>query len=119
MSNDEIELVLKHIISGDRRNYSLIAATVMPDHVHLLLRPDRGADLSQIMKGIKGVSARLLNTLRGQRGSLWQDESWDRIVRDQAELDEKLAYMLDNPVRKGLTQDPREWPGFFLNQEAN
>jgi len=36
------------------------------------------------------------------------NESWDRIVRDQTELNEKLSYMLNNPVKKGLTEDPME-----------
>jgi hypothetical protein len=49
------------------------------------------------------------------RGSIWQDESWDRIIRDQKELDEKLHYMLYNPVRKGLVEDPWEWDGWLYN----
>ena len=62
----------------------------MPDHAHLILRPDRGYDLSRIMKGTKGATARRVNEARGKFDYLWQDESWDRILRNQDELDEKM-----------------------------
>lgn len=115
LSAPEIKAVLDHVVSGNDRFYTLFAATIMPDHGHLLLRPDRGYDLSRIMKGTKGVSAHLVNKLRGTTGRIWQDESWDRIVRDQAELEEKLKYMLDNAVKRGLVEDPWEWIGWWMN----
>lgn len=114
----ERQIVLSHLKGGDGLYYDLVAVVVMPDHVHALLRPREGIDLPRITKGVKGVSARLVNEARGTRGSLWQDESWDRIVRDQDELDEKLQYMLDNPVRKGLVADGWDYDGWYVNQEA-
>ena len=114
LTADERNVVLAHIRSGHRSYYTLVAITVMPDHVHSLIKPDRGVSLSRVLKGIKGVSARRVNTLRGTGGSLWQDESWDRIVRDESELREKLAYMVDNADRKGLAQDGWEYDGWYL-----
>ncbi len=65
------------------------------------------------MKGIKGVAARLLNQQQGTRGLVWQEESFDRIVRDQDELDQKLKYMLENPLRRDLVTDPWEYDGWY------
>ena len=110
--------VLSHLRSGDSTYYDLIAGIVMPDHVHALLRPKEGVELPRILKGMKGVSARIVNEARGRRGELWQDESWDRIVRDQKELDEKLQYMLDNPVRAGLVSDGGDYDAWYVNQKA-
>jgi REP element-mobilizing transposase RayT len=117
---DEVDRarVLSHLRSGDGTYYDLIAGIVMPDHVHALLRPKEGVELPRILKGIKGVSARIVNEARGGRGELWQDESWDRIVRDQKELDEKLQYMLDNPVRAGLVNDGWDYDAWYVNQQA-
>jgi len=112
----ERKIVLDHVKSGADRFYTLIAATVMPDHVHVLLTPRAGWELSRIMKGMKGVSAHLLNQHRREAGRVWQDESWDRIVRDQKELDEKLEYMLDNPVKKELVSDPWQYDGWYYNE---
>jgi len=113
LCGDEIVLVRDHIVAGHGRFYDLIALMVMPDHVHVALRPRDGYDLSRITKGMKGVSARLLNQRRGASGAVWQDESWDRIVRDHDELVRELDYMFDNPRRAGLIEDPFHWTGWW------
>ncbi|MEZ5944225.1 MAG: transposase [Planctomycetaceae bacterium] len=107
-------LVLDHIRDGDEQFYSLAATVVMPDHAHLLLRPRPSLTLSRILKGIKGVSARMVNRARGKRGSLWQDESWDRIVRDVAEFEEKYQYIANNPVSAGLVKHLDDYPAVYL-----
>jgi REP element-mobilizing transposase RayT len=90
----------------------------MPDHVHLLLCPQGTYDLSRIMKGIKGVSARKINELRQTTGTIWQDESWDRIVRDAEEFAEKLQYMADNPVKAGLVPTIERYDGWLCNPDC-
>jgi hypothetical protein len=70
--------------------------------------------LSRITKGIKGASARLINDIRGVHGTLWQDESFDRIVRDQMELDEKLNYLVNNPRKAGLADDPWDYEALYI-----
>lgn len=118
LNSSEVVLVRDHIRSGDPSYYELPAAVVLPDHAHLLLRPQAETPVTRIMKGIKGVTARLINRQRGERGSIWQDESFDRIVRDREEFREKLRYMILNPVRAGLTRDPWSYPGLFIKQES-
>lgn len=113
----EIQLVRNHIVAGHNQFYALLAVTVLPDHAHLLLRPKQGMTLSRVMKGIKGVIARRLNSHRGRKGSVWQDESFDRIVRDEAELQEKLHYMFLNAVRMGLTEKPWQYEGWYFTGE--
>jgi REP element-mobilizing transposase RayT len=106
-----------HLRSGNYKFYRLAAAVVMPDHVHLLLRPLDGVELSRIMKGIKGTSARKINGRRNRVGTVWQDESWDRIVRDATEFDEKLKYMAQNPIKAGLVDEIEAYEGWFCNPE--
>ncbi len=69
------------------------------------------------MKGIKGTTARELNRRRGTKGKIWQEESFDRIVRSLAELQEKLAYMYRNPVKLGLTDAPDSYPGWYIRRK--
>jgi len=116
---DEVLFVKQHIVSGHGRYYHLLAAQVMPDHVHLILRPSEDFPLSRIMKGIKGVTARRLNLVRGKKGSLWQDEYLDRILRNETELRQKLKYMLANPLKANLCKDPWTYPGWYLNEEES
>jgi REP element-mobilizing transposase RayT len=114
LSTEEVSLVLEHIKKGDPAYYDLFAATVMPDHVHMILRPKAGVSLSRIMKGLKGVTARLINARRGRRGGLWQDESYDRIIRDDEEMEEKIGYIFKNALKQALCNDGWDYEGFYL-----
>ena len=82
-----------HILHDHGKRYDLVFGVVMPDHVHVVLQPRERKpgvwfDLAEIMKGLKGASARRINQLLGTRGTVWQDESFDRIIRDENEVEE-------------------------------
>ena len=115
LSIHEQKIVLQHIVEGDNKFYTLIAVIIMPDHVHVLFTPLQAYSLSRIMKGIKGASARKINSGRNTTGTVWQDESYDRIVKDEKELKIKILYMLNNPVKKELTDDPWHYHGWWYN----
>ena len=65
--------------------------------------------LSEILRAIKGTSARSINILLGRRGSIWQDESYDHILRGNESLSETVEYSRQNPVRKGLVSKPEDY----------
>jgi putative transposase len=110
--------VVVSVLHDHQKKYDLIFGVVMPDHVHLLLQPLEAGpriyyDLSTIMKGIKGTSSRRINELLGTTGTVWQEGYFDRIVRDEAELRGKLAYMMNNPVKARLVVDSLEYRMFI------
>ena len=80
----------------------------MPDHVHLILSPlvdeeqMKITPLARIMSSIKSVSARRINKALCRAGHVWQDESFDHVIRASEGLDQKITYVLENPVRAGL-----------------
>ena len=80
LSIQEQKLTLDIIKSGHGSYYTLIAAIVMPNHVHMIFIPYERYTLSRIMKGLKGKSARMINVERKTFGSVWQNESFDRII---------------------------------------
>jgi len=84
-------------------------ATVMPDHVHMLVRPVNGADLSHVLHSIKSFTSHQINAVRGTTGRLWQRESYDRIMRSEDEATEAIAYIEMNPVRAGLVVRPGQY----------
>jgi putative transposase len=110
-------LTLDVIKEGNNKYYTLIACIVMPGHVHVILTPHEGYTLTRIMKGMKGKSARLINNISALSGSIWQNESYDRIIRDRKELLNKINYIINNPVKKGLTDDPINYHGLYLNND--
>ena len=86
----------------------------MPDHVHLALVPACDSlgpvAVAEIMQAIKGSSAHRINKLLNRRGRVWQEESFDRALRKEEHVREKLFYMLENPVRAGLVTNPLDYP---------
>lgn len=87
----------------------------MPDHVHMLLYPlekENGLyySLASILGPMKGGSARRINRQLGIQGTVWQKESFDRIVRDGEEWREKYEYIRNNPVTAGLAAQPEHYP---------
>jgi len=115
-TNNEIMIIQDVIKSGHNEKYKLIAVQVMPDHVHLIIQPNSGIPLSKVMQWIKGVSARYINHYRGRKGSIWMVDYFDRIMRTQSDLDEKLKYMYENPVRSGFTDKPNEYKGWHFQE---
>jgi len=108
-------LILERCVYGDGTRFHLHAAVVMPEHVHLLMTPLRDAHgdvlaLAEILKGIKGASARSVNQLLGHSGPVWQEESFDHVVRSEESLEQKIEYIRQNPVRRGLVKTPKEYP---------
>lgn len=91
----------------------LDVAVVMPDHVHLIVTPPDIA-LEEMIGFIKGRSARNVNLLLHRTGSLWQSESFDHEIRQSESLEQKVEYVRQNPVRRGLCATPDEyswlWP---------
>jgi hypothetical protein len=116
LSMAERLLVLEHLKSGVGRFYQLMGSVVMPDHGHAILKPNNGVELNRIMKGIKGVSARLINQARRTSGPVWQDESFDRILRDHEEFEEKLDYLVGNAHKAGLVGDPWDYEALYVAQ---
>jgi carbamoyl-phosphate synthase large subunit len=91
---------LRHF-DGDR--YALDSFVVMPNHVHVLVRPHEAHSLSEILHSWKSFSAKEINKLRERSGAVWQDENYDRMVRDFAELERYRDYIKENPVAAKLS----------------
>ena len=108
------DAVLRHCLLDDGKRFQLHVVVVMPDHVHLVLTPLRDEKgwpyaLPSILKRLKGTSARSVNKLMGSCGPVWQEESFDHVLRSQESLEEKLEYVRQNPVRRGLAEKPEDY----------
>ncbi len=102
----------------DGSKWNLLAAVVMPDHIHVLAqplpRPEGGVfNLAEIIHSVKRYSARTINQFRGTQGAFWQDERFDRIVRDEVEFLEKWNYIRNNPVKAGLCLRAEDYPWLY------
>jgi len=104
------DLALDSCLRANGRKYSLYAAGVMPDHVHLICMPLADANgpvsIPEITRTIKSESAHRINKALGRTGRVWQDESFDHVLRCAESLGKKVGYVLENPVRAGLAENP-------------
>jgi len=93
----------------DGKRYELGEWVVMPNHVHLVVRPMIGWTLSVVLKGMKGTIANEANGMLGTRGRSWQPESFNRVVRDEKEMVRVRRYIRRNPAKAGLCKREEEW----------
>jgi REP element-mobilizing transposase RayT len=103
------DLVMTEILAASAQSLDLDAGVVMPDHVHLIFRISPEVNLGHVLKLIKGRSARNINQLLKREGSLWIAESFDHIIRREEELAEKVEYVRQNAVAKGLVTQPEDY----------
>ncbi len=113
-----------HRLNGTQ--YDLIAYCIMPNHVHLLVNMARfrstgdapaTSPLSRALRILRGRTARFANQALNRTGKFWQDESYDHVVRDWAELERILRYIVYNPVKARLVEDWQEWPYTFVTED--
>jgi REP element-mobilizing transposase RayT len=112
---------IARLVSGalthfDGERYSLRAWVVMPNHVHVVVRPEPAHSLSDILKSWKGYTAVHANRLLGLVGaSFWQSEAYDHCCRDDEERARCCDYVVRNPAVAGLCARPEDWPWSSAN----
>lgn len=112
------DLVIEAIRDCDRTSIDLDAAVVMLNHVHAIFRLIDTSSLSQVLQRIKGRSARQINLMLKADGAVWIDESFDHIIRNEAELQEKIEYIRQNPVTRGLAVRPQDYRWLLVREDA-
>lgn len=97
-----VETALRHF---DGNRYALGRYVIMPNHVHVLVTPLGEHALPDILHSWKSYTANSINRQLGRQGRLWQEESFDRIVRDDQRLLSFDCYIAANPAQAGLPAD--------------
>jgi REP element-mobilizing transposase RayT len=87
------------------RNIDLLAATIMPDHVHLLFVLGSKLSLGQVMAKMK-TQARD----SGRSGWHWQDDGFEHRLRPEETAEDYAFYIFMNPYRAGLLTIEQSWP---------
>lgn len=111
-------IVLKAFLFHNESKYSLHSVVVMPEHVHAILAPkwDEKGDplpLSAILHSIKGYTGHEIAKLLKRKTPVWYPEGLDHVIRKEESLEEKLAYIRNNPVRRGLVKRPEDYEWFW------
>ncbi|MDR1145645.1 MAG: transposase [Verrucomicrobiales bacterium] len=115
------------LLFGDGTRYRLLAWCIMPNHVHVLIKPLTA--LSAVVKAWKSFTAHWALAHWNSLGApssptacakkptrtsappehFWQREVWDRYLRDERHWHATIEYIHNNPVQAGLCQTPAQW----------
>jgi type I restriction enzyme R subunit len=105
------DIVLETCLNEHRKRIDLYGVVIMPTHVHMVFAPLRDSTqqahtLAEVLNLIKSVSAHKINRRLFRSGHVWQDESFDHVLRHNESIDAKLLYLMENPVAAGLARNP-------------
>jgi REP element-mobilizing transposase RayT len=103
------KIVVDAMQKFDNIRYRLLGWCVMPNHVHAVLQPVGDFQLSGIMHSWKSFTSHAANKLLGRTGNLWQAESYDHLIRDEAEVVHCVDYAWNNPEVAGLKEWAWRW----------
>jgi REP element-mobilizing transposase RayT len=131
LSQPEIAGIMKEALRyRDGKVFDLHAYCIMSNHVHVIFEPlskskwqsdlpgsEYHSDLHKIMQSLKRHTARQANIILSREGPFWQDESYDRVIRDSEEYVSVIHYVLENPVKAGLVSKWEEWPWSYCKAE--
>ena len=108
------EMLTAAVRHYDDRKHHLFDYTIMPDHLHMILKPMETPAgwycLARLLYDLKQFTARRINAAMKREGHVWQRESHDHIIRNREDYEEKANYIFCNPHTKGLVDDPADWP---------
>jgi tRNA threonylcarbamoyl adenosine modification protein (Sua5/YciO/YrdC/YwlC family) len=96
------KIVRDALFHFEGNRYYLIAWCIMPNHVHVIVRPMHGHALSEILHTWKSFTAQRANRLLHRDGKFWQPESYDHLIRDEQDLRNQVRYVVENPKKAGL-----------------
>jgi Rad3-related DNA helicase/REP element-mobilizing transposase RayT len=102
-------LVADAIRYFDAERYQLLAWCLMPNHVHAVLRPFEGHDLPSILHSWKSFTSHAINKAMRRIGPVWQEESYDHLVRDEGDLRHCVNYAWSNPENAGMDKWDWRW----------
>lgn len=108
----------------DNQRYRIFVLVVMPDHVHMLMKPllwdsplscpeQKVWPLSSILHSIKSYSAKQIPKVMPHIGTVWQPERYDHIIRNQSEFEAIWEYIRQNPVKAKLSETPEAYSWFW------
>jgi REP element-mobilizing transposase RayT len=91
-----------------RYHWHVLAYCLMENHYHLVLEVV-APNLSAGMKRLNGVYTQRFNHAYGRVGHVFQGRYKSQTIGTEQHLFEACRYVVLNPVRAGLVNDPADW----------
>ncbi|MEA1880088.1 MAG: transposase [Campylobacterota bacterium] len=109
--------------SKERYDYDIEAIVILPDHIHMIIKPKIPKEYSKIIKHVKrsfvyGLDQETkaeaktdISYAKYHRGhaGIWQERFYEHMIRDEKDWLEKMEYIRSNPVKHGYIEDINDW----------
>ena len=110
LADPRIANLIEHaFLFFDGERYRLHAWVVMPNHVHVVITPLANFSLTGIVSSWKSFTAKQANVMLGRGGVFWQEDYFDRFIRDERHFAAAIHYAEENPVVAGLCSSAEDW----------
>ena len=110
-------------LSKKKYVYSIDAIVILPDHLHMIITPEKATDYSKIISAIKrsfvyGLNEKIRkiakleishSKYRRSHAGIWQERFYEHTIRDEKDWLDKMEYIKNNPLKHGLVQSSNEW----------
>jgi putative transposase len=104
------------VAAKTRYQVKLFGFCLMPNHFHFVLEPAHQTALSQFMQRLLTSHVRRYHQHYGSSGHVWQGRFNSFPVQRDEHLITVLRYVLQNPVRAGLSASAKEWKWSSLHK---
>lgn len=129
---DNIELLRKSVKSSkEKYPYTIEAIVILPDHLHMMIRPETASQYPQIISRIKQYFSRHCDPMyyrhisqsksRSKEGykPIWQKKYYEHSIRDDADYNTRFNYIHYNPVKHGYVTQVKDWQFSSFHQYVN
>ncbi len=93
----------------EKHSFKLKNFVIMGNHIHLLIKPGKGENLSEIMQWILGVFAKRYNKHYNLKGHVWYDRFKSKIIESFQQLISTFEYICNNPVKAEIVESVEEY----------
>lgn len=119
LDSNELQTLLHALLQAEGRKLQLLILCCLPEQTEMMFRVSEGPDgrpfeLSKVVETAKRKAGKKIVAKSGERFPPFWEESYDRIVRDEAELEERWLSILESPVQAEIVQDPEDYPGLWV-----
>lgn len=111
LTDDILRYLYDFLKSKDKNLYELISFCIMPNHVHLLIKPLM--QTSKIIKNIKGTSSKHINAILHKSGKFWANDYFDKAIRDEEHFEIVYRYIENNPLKLKKFDNQERFYGKF------
>lgn len=108
---DNVGLLKTAIIKSKQNyNYDFVAGVILPDHFHMIIKPEPVEDTSKIVSNIKQYFTHNLDDKYKLADKVvWQKSFEGNKIENQKDFRKFLDYIHYNPVKHACADSPKAW----------